>query len=481
MINNEKIKDYVLSLEDDILNISDTVWGYAELSHHEDKSSKLLCDVLYANDFRVDKGICGDQNAFVARYGSGHPVIGLLGEYDALPNLSQEASCSEKKPADGNTSGHGCGHNLIGTGSLAAALAVKAYLDETDCSGTVIYYGCSGEEYIGVKPFMAQEGYFDDVDCVFAWHPETKNELSNLHHYAARQFTVEFFGKTSHAGAAPYLGRSALDACELMNVGCNYLREHVVSDARIHYAYNSAGGSACNTIPDYCKMTYGVRAVKNNDIDDIADRIMNVGRGAALMTDTTVKFTPNMGYSDFSQNSIVAAILSDAMKTAGPPEWSEEDYMLAKEMTATYDANVDKTFKHMVSARYSDDEQSIKMNHPLDTAQTLFKIGDPVDMNAGSTDVGDVSYVVPTAYMFIAAAPMAAPGHSWYWTSAAGSSMGHKALIKAGETLAIACANVYANPSILDGAKEELLKNTGGVYQCPMEGINLSQVCKKTD
>ena len=445
------------------------IWEYAELSHEEFQSAELLCSILEEEGFTVERGVCGQETAFVATYGSGKPVIGLLGEYDALPNLSQKAGVPHKEAREETTNGHGCGHNLIGTGSLLAAIAVKDYLKETGTQATVRYYGCAGEENIGVKPLMAKEGLFRDTDCVFAWHPETTTCIENLRHYAVKLFQVEFFGTTAHAGASPELGRSALDACELMNVGCNYLREHVVQDARIHYAYVDAGGTACNVVPDHAKMTYGVRALKLEDVDEIIERIKKVAQGAAMMTETRVEVHPPLfGYSDYFQNAAVCGIAAEAMAEVGAPVWSEEDLAKAAEYHAFFDDHTNSNLEKIVHNRYPQEQWAARISQPLDTAVSSFTPGDAPLINAGSTDVGDVAYVTPTCYLFVACSCIAAPGHSWYWTSSVGSEIGQKGMLTAARILALSCVKAIHEPERLKAAREEWLAVTGGRYHCPM-------------
>lgn len=452
-----------------ILEASHKIWEYAELSHEEFQSAELLCSILEEEGFAVERGVCGQETAFVATYGSGKPVIGLLGEYDALPNLSQKAGVTHKESREETQNGHGCGHNLIGTGSLLAAIAVKEYLKENEIPATIRYYGCAGEENIGVKPLMAKEGLFQDTDCVFAWHPETTTSIENLRHYAVKLFQVEFFGTSSHAGAAPELGRSALDACELMNMGSNYLREHVVQDARIHYSYVDAGGPACNIIPDHAMLTYGVRALKLENVDAIIERIKNIARGAALMTDTRVEIHPPMfGYSDFFQNSVVCEIASEAMAEVGAPKWSEEDFAKSTEYAATYDARMKSNLEEIVQNRYPQEQWAERIEKPLDTRTKEFVTGSVPLINAGSTDVGDVAYVTPTSYLFVACSCMATPPHSWYWTSAVGSSIGEKGMLTAAKILALSSVKAIQSPERLEQARKEWLQRTGGKYNCPM-------------
>ncbi len=471
MDTREILQKAIEAKKDMAIELNDQIWALAELPRREKKSAALLCEALRAEGFAVEENVCGCATAFVAKFGEGKPVIGLLGEYDALPNLSQKAGCAEKIPVTEGAPGHGCGHSEIGTGSLLAALAVKAYLEEKKCSGTVVYYGCAGEEGKGVKPFMARDGYFADTDCVFGWHPSYFTGVTNFRHYAIKNFEIEFHGKSAHAGAAPHLGRSALDACELTNVGCNYLREHIPQDTRLHYAYVNAGGPANNIVQDHCVLSYGVRALTLQTVDEVMERVKNVARGAALMTDTQVSFRPTMGYSDFFQNSVIAGICDEAMTEVGGPAWDGQDFALARKMTETFDATVKKSFDSYVKKHYPREQWEEKEKDPLDTQVRHFRLDEPVEINSGSTDVGDVGYVTPTSYLFVSTFPIGAPGHSWYMTSCAGSRIGHKALVTAGEILALACTKVYENPAPLEAAKQEMQEVTGGTYHCPMDGV----------
>lgn len=464
-----KIEKFIEKNQDKAVDVSRKIWEYAELSHEETRSAELLCHIFEEEGFSVERGVCGKSSAFVATYGSGKPVIGLLGEYDALPNLSQKAGITHKEARNDTTNGHGCGHNLIGAGAMLAAISVKDYLEETGIKATIRYYGCAGEENIGVKPLMAKEGLFRDTDCVFAWHPETTNSIQNLRHYAVKLFQVEFHGTPSHAGSAPELGRSALDACELMNVGCNYLREHVVQDARIHYAYTDAGGTACNVVPDHAMLTYGVRALKLDDVDEIIQRIKDVARGAALMTGTTVDIHPPLfGYSDFFQNSVISGFASEAMAEVGAPVWSEEDFAKSAEYLASYDTRMRNDLEKIVHARYPQEQWAQRMEKPLDTTVRTFVSGSAPIINAGSTDVGDVAYVTPTAYIFVACSCMASPSHSWFWTSSVGSEIGQKGMVTAAKILALSCVKAIHDPEKLKAAREEWLAVTGGRYHCPV-------------
>ena len=268
-----------------ILDANDRIWEYAELAYHETRSADLLCQILKDEGFSVTTGDAGIPTCFTGTfsYGSGKPVMGILGEYDALSSLSQKAASPRKEPVEAGAPGHGCGHSALGTGSLAAVLAVKEYLVENKKDGTIIYFGCPAEEGAGSKQFMARAGMFDNVDFVYTWHPATINAVECNHSNAIMGANFEFKGVSSHAGGSPHLGRSALDAAELMNVGCNYLREHMIPEARIHYAYIDAGGTAPNVVQDHAVIRYEVRSPWVSQVKDLFERVKNVARGASII------------------------------------------------------------------------------------------------------------------------------------------------------------------------------------------------------
>lgn len=457
-------------LEPLIFEVHSKIWKLAELSDQEYQSAELLCQVLETEGFTVRKGVSGKPTAFIASYGAGHPAVGYLGEYDALPGLSQQAGTPYKCPVKEQAPGHGCGHSALGTASLAAALIAKGYLEKTGKPGRVVYYGCCSEESVGVKPFMARDGEFDDIDCVYAWHPASTNGVLNAEFIAVKDFIVEFQGTAAHAGGSPHLGRSALDACELMNVGVNYLREHVIQEARLQYAYLDAGGIAPNIVQDHAKLIYGIRAPKIAQVREIAKRVIQCAEGAALMTGTTYKITPNMGYSDVFQNKVAAHILSDAAQEVGAPQWDEADYELARQFTAQYNDSQRAAMEEMIRDQYPQEEQEEKVRNPLDTQMAPFE-DDRIITVYGCSDVGDVGYVAPTASLSVATAALGCPGHSWFMTGMTGSSIGEKGIACAAKIMGLAGIKVYDAPSLLDGAQEERLERTGGIYECPMETI----------
>lgn len=461
------VKRVIGERKEEILSVSDRIFDYAELAYEEFRSAAALCRVLEKEGFAVKSGVAGMPTCFTGSYGSGSPVIGILGEFDALDGLSQEPGKPVYTPLKEKGAGHGCGHCCLGAGALAAAIAVKEYLREKQLSGTVIYYGCPAEEGAGAKQFMARAGVFSGVDFVYTWHPATLNEISADSSAAIMGANFEFRGVTAHAGGSPWFGRSALDAAELMNIGCNYLREHIPDGQRIHYAYANAGGTAPNVVPAYAKIKYEVRARSTEEVKELFRRVENCARGAALMTETTMRCTVTMAFSDFSQNSVLAEIASDCLTELGAPEWTEEDYALAKRFLESYDAGTQENIRRELSAFFGAERCEEYLQRPLHSAVL------PYDRNAGkqkggSTDVGDVSYAVPTVEIHVASACLGNIGHTWQMTGQAGSVLGHRGLLRAAEVIALSCIRTMERPEAIQRAKEETLRRNGGSYVCPL-------------
>lgn len=452
-----------------ILEASDKIWEYAELAFHETKSADLLCAILEKEGFAVTRGGAGIPTCFTGTfsYGSGKPVMGLLGEYDALSALSQKAGTTEKQPELEGAPGHGCGHNALGTGSLAAALAVKEYLVENKKDGTVIYFGCPAEEGAGSKQFMARAGMFDNVDFVYTWHPATKNAIECNHSNAIMGANFEFRGVSAHAGGCPYLGRSALDAVELMNVGCNYLREHMIPEARIHYAYIDAGGTAPNVVQDHAVIRYEVRSPWVSQVKELFKRVQNVARGASIMTDTSVKCDLSMAFTEYLPNNALAAVADECLKEVGAPKWDESDYALAKQFLNTYNDVTMENIKNQIIELYGEDRLEEILERPLDSEVHPFN-PDKIKLTAGSTDVGDVGYAAPTLNINVATACVGNVGHSWQMTAQSCSPLAHKGLLTAAKVMALSCVRTMDRPNVIEAAKKEVARRNGGKYTCPL-------------
>jgi aminobenzoyl-glutamate utilization protein B len=440
------------------------IWEYAELGLREVKSSAAQARYLTAQGFDVEHGVAGIPTALVASFGAGKPVIGFLGEYDALPGLSQQTVPHKQPVADG-APGHGCGHNLLGVGSLAAAVALKREIEAGRLKGTVRYYGCPAEETLSGKVFMAKHGLFDDLDAAITWHPmwlNTPNYCSFLANNSAR---FAFHGRTSHAAAAPHLGISALDAVELMNVGANYLREHVPSDARIHYVITS-GGSQPNIVPDFAEVWYYVRAPRRAEVESIYQRIIKIAEGACLMTGATFEVKFQKGVYEVLPNQVVTKVIEDSLRRVGPPRFTEEEKAFARELEQSY-APGQKTAvlgASGVPSEYWDISLHDAFAPGFDQGKVL----------PGSTDVGDVSWVTPTGCLTTATWVAGTAAHSWQATATSGMSIGFKGMLVAAKAMALAGFELASSPDLLRQAREAFVKDTGGrPYVSPLpEGMD---------
>lgn len=461
------VSQFVNRQEKDFVAVSDAIWDYAEGGFQEFQSADLLCKALEEEGFAVTRGLAQIPTAFKGVWGSGGPVVGFLGEFDALPGLSQQAGCTEKRPVEPGAYGHGCGHNLLGAGALAAAAALKAYLEETGKPGTVVYFGTPAEEGGGGKTFMARDGVFDGVDFVYTWHPGSINQMRSNHMAATLSKVYEFKGVSAHAGAAPQLGRSALDSCELMNVGANYLREHISTEVRMHYAYLDAGGPAPNIVQDHAAVKYIVRAPYISQVVEAFGRIDRIAEGAALMSGTTVSSRTGGAYSEFTQNVVLASVLDEALHEIGAPEWDEADFALAKQFADSLSESEKAAGRAMIQARYGKEGLEEKLARPLDTIVGEYT-PDQVTNVFGATDVGDVAFVVPTAKLNVATNALGTQLHTWQMTAQVKSPIGRKGMLAAGKVMALAALRVMEDGALLAAAREEFLQKNGGVYDCPL-------------
>lgn len=452
-----------------ILDANDTIWEYAELAFHETRSAALLKSILKEEGFTLTEGDAGIPTCFTGTfsYGTGKPVMGILGEYDALSSLSQKAADPHKEPLTEGAPGHGCGHCALGTGALAAAIAVKEYLIANKKDGTIIYFGCPAEEGAGAKQFMARAGMFDNVDFVYSWHPATKNAIECNHSNAIMGANFYFKGVASHAGATPYLGRSALDAVELMNVGCNYLREHMIPEARIHYAYIDAGGTAPNVVQDHATIRYEVRSPWVYQVKELFERVKNVARGASIMTDTSVECELSMAFTEYLPNNALAKVADECLQEVGAPKWDDADYAMAKEFLNTYPETTMENIRAQIIETYGEDRLEEILEKPLDSEIHPFN-PDKIKLTAGSTDVGDVGYAAPTLNINIATACVGNVGHSWQMVAQSCSPLAHKGLLTAAKVLALSCIRTMDRPDVIEAAKKEVTKRNGGHYTCPL-------------
>lgn len=465
----QTVKDLVASQADAAVALAKEIWNYAELSYEEVRSAAALMEALKKEGFAIEEGIAGIPTAFTATFqsGSGKPVVGFLAEYDALAGLSQKAGCPVQEAVEPGGAGHGCGHNLLGAGCYAAAVALKDYLVKENKDGTVIFFGCPAEEGAGAKQFIARAGYFDNVDFAYTWHPETINEVGSKGSVAIMGANFTFNGVAAHAGAEPHLGRSALDAVELMNVGCNYLREHMIDAARIHYAYSDAGGSAPNVVQSCAVIKYEVRAPKVSQVQELFTRVVDVAKGAALMTGTKMQYEITMAFSDYTANRTLGAVVDQCFRELGAPDWTEEDYALAAGFLRTYPRSTMAGIREKLGTYFAPEELDKALEKPLDSTVHPF-YPKAAGYNSGSTDVGDVGYATPTVMFHVATACLGNVGHSWQNTAFACSGIGMKGMLRAAEVMTLSAIRTMAQPELIRKAKEELIRKNGGKYRCPL-------------
>ena len=470
-INQEKMAAVaaIESKADLISDVADQIWEYAELSLQEFRSAELYCEVLEQEGFRVKKGICNIDTAFLASYGSGRPMIGILAEYDALSGLSQRAGGLEREEIVAGGTGHGCGHNLLGAGAFAAALGAKAFLEKTGQQGTVVLYGCPGEEGGAAKAFMARDGIWKDLDSALTWHPDDVNEVVTGSSNSCIQVQYKFKGVASHAAGAPDRGRSALDAVELMNIGVQFLREHTSDDARIHYAITDAGGCSPNVVQPKASVLYMVRSNHVAEAVQLQERVDRIAQGAALMTDTTFERQFIDGLADTVTNHVLEQVLYENFKALGVPTYTEDEYAFADALAATWP---DAGIVPGIAAKYDLElKKHVKMlqaqqKHAMN--EFLAPLYQGAAFEPGSTDVGDVSWLTPTGQIHVAALPNGCPGHSWQSVSCNRTEIGHKAAVHAGKVLAASVIDLMVKPELLEAARAEFELRTEEGYVCPI-------------
>lgn len=461
--------DYIVEKTSLITSVSDNIWDAAETAFEEHKSVEYLCDALESEGFKIQKNVGNVETAFTARYGNGYPVIGILGEYDALSGLSQVANATKKEVLEEDGNGHGCGHNLLGGGSLGAVLGIKKYLMESKKSGTIIYFGCPGEEGGSGKTFMAREGVFDELDIALTWHPASNSGVWSGSSLANTQVSYKFHGISAHAAGNPHQGRSALDAVELLNVGVQFLREHVIQEARIHYAITNTGGFSPNVVQPYAEVLYLIRAPETPQVMDIYERVNNIARGAALMTDTRVEIDFMKACSNLIPNNVLEDVLYENMKTIPMPEYTDEEIEYAKKFMENGVPGENPIRQLVTKVKDKDIRETIlsKINEPMiDFILPYQKSG---MLLPGSTDVGDVSWICPTSQVFVASWANNTAAHSWEAVSQGKSSIAHKSIIYAGQVLASAAIDLIEDTKKIEEAKEELKSRLGDKkYLCPI-------------
>ena len=435
---------------EELAALSDTIWGYAELAFRETRSAGALADALEREGFQVERGIAGIETAFLGRYGSGRPVIGILGEFDALSGLSQKAGTAVREALEPGGAGHGCGHNMFGVGSLAAAI------------------GAPGEEGGSGKAFMAREGAFDGLDAAVAWHPSDQNAVMTGSSLANVQVAYHFTGIAAHAAAAPHLGRSALDAVELMNMGVQFLREHIIPEARVHYAITNSGGFSPNVVQPEAEVLYLIRAPKNAQVQEIYERVTRIAKGAAMMTDTELTVDFYKACSNLIPNHTLEAVIEKNLAEAGLPDYTDADRAFAAEIQRSI-ANFSDPVAGLIAKAAAPEEKTMLSEHLGTAICDFFTPYHPSETAMpGSTDVGDVSWVCPTAQVNTACYAAGTPGHSWQLVAQGKAPLAHKAMLQAGKVLAGTVIDLLEDPALLDAAKREHAEAVGDGYRCPI-------------
>ncbi len=460
MRNDEQIWRLVDERRTAYAELSDRVWGMPELCYTEHRSVAEHAAMLEAEGFRVTRDVAGIPTAVMGEAGEGGPVIAILGEYDALPGLSQEAGVAEKRPIPGDGNGHGCGHNLLGAGALLAAAAVKDWLKANNFPGRVRYYGCPAEEGGAAKGFMVREGAFDDVDVAISWHPAAFSGVNEAISLANTRIDFSFTGRAAHAASSPHLGRSALDAIELMNVGVNYMREHMPSDARIHYAYLDAGGIAPNVVQARTKVRYLIRARNLDELNGLVARVRKIADGAALMTETTVSTQVISAVSNLMGNTPLEQAMYDNFMRLGPPPFSDADRAFAAEIQTTLrDEDILSAYRR----------QGVTPDTGKSLCDLIVPLGSKGAGMNGSTDVGDVSWKVPTVQARGATYAIGTPGHSWQVVAQGKTEAAHTGMLHVAKVMAGTAVDAISNPALVAAAKADHLKRTGGKpYRSPL-------------
>jgi len=434
--NKSAVTQSVDKAQADYTKMSDAIWAYAETALKEYKSSKLLADYAEQKGFRVQRGVAGMPTAFTAEFGSGKPVIGIMGEYDALPGISQKAQ-PNKEPYEVGGAGHGCGHNLFGVASLGAAIAIKELIEQGKLKGTIRFYGTPAEESVGGKIYMARDGLFNDLDVCLDWHPDTELAANTQSSQALLDFVVEFKGKAAHAAFDPWNGRSAVDGAELFTTGVNMLREHVKPSVRMHYVIMN-GGQVPNVVPEYAKIWMWVRDSKREGVETVFNRVKEIAQGAALMSGTESKVTIQTGDYEILVNRKGAEAMQKNIEMLGPITYTQDEEAFAKELQKN--ANT-KSFG------FTGNVNPLKPTAP--------------DPSGGSTDVGDISWNVPEIGMIAPTAPADVPWHSWAVVASGGMSIGHKGMLYAAKAMSMTMVDLFESETLRKEIRTEFNERKG--------------------
>lgn len=427
----------------ELIEISDKIWAAEETAFQETISAGLLADYAEKNGFTVERGVAEIPTAFVATYGSGSPVIGILGEFDALPGLSQK-TVPYKDPLHEGKPGHGCGHNLFGTASLGAAIAVKNLMEQGKIKGTIKFFGTPAEEKYFAKVWMAKAGLFDDLDVCLDWHPGAETKTAVQSGLALVDFIVEFTGQAAHASGDPWNGRSASDALELYAHGINAYREHIKPTVRIHYHIQD-GGQVVNVVPDYSRIWVRVRDDRREGMNEVYQRVRAMAEGAAILANVDYKISLVSGIYEVLVNRAGGAIIQNNLELLGPISYTGQEMDFAKKIQ-------EATGKPQIGINSKIEPMEATLEHP----------------GGGSTDVGDVSWVVPVARLSVATAPDGTPWHSWAVVACGGMSIGHKGMLHAAKTLSMTAIDLFEDPKKVEAMKKEFKERKGDHVYTPM-------------
>ena len=441
--SKKSVMQSVESHQEELIALSDSIWALVETAFNESGSSKLLADYAEANGFTVERGVAGIPTAFLATYGSGSPVISVLGEFDALPGISQKAQ-PEKEPLNSGAAGHGCGHNLFGAASLASAVAIKELIAAGKLNGTVKFMGTPAEEKYFAKIWMVNAGLWDDVDVNVSWHPGALTEADVQSNLSLVDFKVEFFGQTAHAAMDPWNGRSASDALELYTTGINYYREHIRPTVRIHYHIQD-GGQVVNVVPDYSRLWVRVRDTKREGLMPVYERVKEMAEGAAIMANVDYKISLISGIYEILVNRTGGEVMQQNLELLGPITYTDTEQEFAKKIQ----------------------EATGKPQVGMDSSIQPFRetIENP---GGGSTDVGDVSWNVPNINLSVTTAPKETPWHSWAVVACGGMSIGHKGMLQAAKAMGMTMADLFENPKLVEKVKAEYKMRKGSTVYEPI-------------
>lgn len=467
MMNKQKLYDSVDKNAEKITALSDAIWDFSELSMKEYKSAAYYCDLLEQEGFRVERKLCGIPTAFSGSFGSGKPRIGILGEFDALSGLSQCPGSTKRESLNPGGNGQGCGHNLLGAAAFGAALAVKKAIEAGLLHGTVVFYGCPGEEGCAGKTFMARDGMFRDLDAALTWHPGDTNEIKVGSSAACMQVEYSFTGVSAHAADNPHMGRSALDAVELMHVGIQFLREHMPPNSSIHYSITDAGSVSPNVVQPAATTVLMVRGETVRKAKALLERVNKIAQGAALMTETSVSMRQIDGTASILPNETLERVMYENMQQVPVPEYTAAEREFAEALHATYPAAVPGLLSNSnrqvwAYANKMTDGGKRAINDFIMPYVPYFAYA------PGSTDVGDVSWLTPTAQITTATWTSAAPGHSWQNVSIGRTSIAHKGVLQAAKIIAGSAADLMEQPELLEKARAEFDEAAAEGYDCPI-------------